>query len=609
MATRRRLIWNVAPAYLLVIVLGTVAVALYAGSIVKKVYSDRVEIELENKSNLFVGLVKPTLAQDRAELQSRCRQWAADGGVRVTVMLPSGEVIADSHENPAVMDNHASRPEMAAALKGEVGRAVRFSNTLKAEMQDIARPVHQDGQLVAVVRIGITMTDLSETLAMVYWRVALGGLVVILISGATALYVFHRHVVGPLHRLQHGAQRFAAGDMTEPIADSQNAEFALLTDVLNTMARQLDEKIRTITQQAREQEAVLAGMIEGVIAVDADERVIMLNAAAAQWLDVDMGKAHGRMSYEVIRNIKLQDLIAQALDRGAPVEAEISLRGEDDRLSLAAQAAPLHTEHGGGPAGVVVVLHDVTRLRHLETVRQQFVSNVSHELKTPIAAIKAAVETLIDEREPAAPGEAAPPSDNVPDVAPRFLAIIARQADRLNAIVEDLLMLARIEEEEQDRKLALSRGPVLPVLRGAVETCQARADEKAMTVTIESDPSIEAMMNAPLLEQAVVNMLDNAIKYSPPRTDIVVAAKRDNGEIVLGVQDRGPGIEKVHLPRVFERFYRTDKARSRALGGTGLGLAIVKHVAQAHGGRVSVDSSQDEGPSRGSTFRIHLPVR
>ena len=191
----------------------------------------------------------------------------------------------------------------------------------------------------------------------------------------------------------------------------------------------------------------------------------------------------------------------------------------------------------------------------------------------------------------------------------RFLAMIMRQADRLNAIVDDLLMLARIEEAEQDRNLATVLGPVQPVLDGAVETCQARADDKGMIVTVEADASVEVQMNAALLEQAMVNLLDNAIKYSPPKTQVWVSADRDHGEIVLTVKEQGPGIEKVHLPRVFERFYRTDKARSRALGGTGLGLAIVKHVAQAHGGRVSVESSQDEGPQRGSTFRIHLPLR
>ena len=612
---RRRLIWKVAPAYLLVILLSTVAVAWYAGDVVRTVYFERVDHELENKTNLLSGLVLPMLDGDRAALQPLCEQWGKEGGFRVTVMLPDGVVVGDSDEKPAAMDNHATRPEMIEALRGDIGRISRYSNTVHTTMRNVARPVWREGAIVCVVRAGIPLTDLQATLWSVYWRVALGGCLVILISAGMALFVFHQHVARPLGILQDGAGRFAAGDLSELIALPQSIEFAALTDGLNAMARQIDDKIRTITQQAREQQAVLAGMIEGVIAVDAQEKVIMLNAAAARWLDVDMSKAHGRVSYEVIRNLKLQELIAKALDSHSPVEGELSLRGEENRLTLQAQASPLREPEAGELSGVVVVLHDVTRLRHLETVRQQFVSNVSHELKTPIAAIKAAVETLMDEHdealaaEAAQAGAAAGEENAAPDAATRFLSIIARQADRLNAIVEDLLMLARIEEEEQDRKLALARGPVLPVLKGAVETCQANADDKQMDVEVQCDGAIEAMMNAPLLEQAVVNLLDNAIKYSPAQTQVQVKARREGGEIVLSVHDRGPGIEKMHLSRVFERFYRTDKARSRSLGGTGLGLAIVKHVAQAHGGRVSVDSSQEEGPARGSTFRIHLPAR
>jgi two-component system phosphate regulon sensor histidine kinase PhoR len=425
----------------------------------------------------------------------------------------------------------------------------------------------------------------------------------------------------PLRVLREGATRFAAGDMRQPIEAPGTRELAALTDRLNAMARQMDEKIRTITQQAAERQAVLSGMIEGVIAIDADERVIMLNAAAAQWLDVDLSKAHGRKSFEIIRNMQLQDMVARALESGQPIEEELTLRGPDRKLSIQAQVAPLGDDAaaaGGAAAGrgVVVVLHDVTRLRHLESIRQEFVANVSHELKTPIAAIKAAVETLVDETEALGVGDPtsdagaghAVPATEAPNGPHRFLAMIARQADRLNAIVEDLLMLARIEADEAERSLVLTRGAVAPVLRAAVETCQAHAQEKGMTIELAADATLAASINAPLLEQAVVNMLDNAIKYSPAETRIEVAARRDNGEVVLSVRDQGPGIEKVHLPRVFERFYRTDKARSRQLGGTGLGLAIVNHVALAHGGRVSVDSSQEDGPDRGSTFRIHLPA-
>ena len=617
MHSRPRLIRKIAPFYLLIVILTTVVLAQYAGTIVRQAYIDRSFVELENKVKLLTLLIEPALASPPEQIQAACLRLGETGGVRLTVMMPDGMVVGDSKATPQTMEYHANRDEMAAALKGRIGRDVRRSVTTHAMTAYVAKPLLRDDKVVAVVRVGLELTELSEVLSAVYVRMTVAGGLALIVIGMVAMYVFQRYISRPLQRLQTRAEQFGAGNLTElvPQSKSDAAEFATLADVLNAMARQLDEKMRTVTQQAHEQRAVLAGMIEGVIAVDNQERVIMLNAAASRWLDVDLARVHGRMSYEVIRNSQIQDLIARTLESDSPIAADLTLRGQDDRLYLQAQSSPLRGEGGG--RGVVVVLHDVTRLNQLETVRQQFVSNVSHELKTPIAAIKAAVETLIDDELPSSDQDGtqatAPATVDGGGGAPvmgrgKFLGIIIRQADRLNAIVEDLLMLARIEEDEQNRKLAMQRGPVVAVLRGAVETCQTKADDKSMAVTIRAEETLMANMNAPLLEQAVVNLLDNAIKYSPPETEIVVTARQEGNEIVLAVRDQGPGIEKVHLPRVFERFYRTDKARSRSLGGTGLGLAIVKHVAQAHGGRVSAESSQEEGPSRGSLFRIHLPM-
>jgi two-component system phosphate regulon sensor histidine kinase PhoR len=262
---------------------------------------------------------------------------------------------------------------------------------------------------------------------------------------------------------------------------------------------------------------------------------------------------------------------------------------------LQAQAAPL-SDAAGQRIGVLIVMHDVTRLRRLEVIRRDFVANVSHEIKTPITAIKGAVETLDD----------AVDDLGLDDSARRFLGIIARQADRLHNIVEDLLSLARIEQETERDRIALERVDLNEVARAAVSACMLQADAKQIKVELRRADSAEVMANAQLLEQAVINLLDNAIKYSPSgtRVSIACAAPDDDAGAQVIVSDQGVGIDSDHLPRLFERFYRTDKARSRAQGGTGLGLAIVKHIAQAHGGTVSVESQV----GRGSTFRIHLPA-
>ncbi len=332
-------------------------------------------------------------------------------------------------------------------------------------------------------------------------------------------------------------------------------------------------------------------MVEGVLAIDADEHVINLNHAAAQLLGLERETALGRSLQEVVRNPALQRLMADVLGNQESASDEIELAlPEGEKRILHAQGSVLHDAHDK-PIGALVVLHDVTRIRRLETVRRDFVANVSHELKTPVTSIKGFVETLLDG------------AMNQPGDAERFLRIIASQADRLGAIIEDLLTLSRVEQEEKQIEILLEPGEIRGVLQSAIELCQVKAEEKKVLILLACEDGLWVRMNSVLLEQAVVNLIDNAVKYSLPGHQVVVEAVQTALEVVIRVQDHGCGIPREHLPRIFERFYRVDKARSRALGGTGLGLAIVKHIVQAHGGRTSVKSTVGQG----STFLIHLP--
>jgi two-component system phosphate regulon sensor histidine kinase PhoR len=391
--------------------------------------------------------------------------------------------------------------------------------------------------------------------------------------------------------LRAAADRFAQGDLSRRVSVSGPLQISALGESLNEMAAQLEDRLSTVVQQRSELGAVLSSMVEGVLAIDLDERILSLNRAAAKLLRLDPAQAIGRSIQETIRNAPLQAFVTHTLRESAATQAEFTLRVPDEsgERTLQAQSAILR-DAADQRIGAVIVLHDVTHIRRLERMRQEFVGNVSHEVRTPVSAVKAAVETLLSEEHPD------------PQTTARFLRIIARQADRLAMIVDDLLSLARIEQEQGRIFAELEPGPVRAVLIGAVETCQANADARQIGVSVECDQLVRAKINAPLLEQAMVNLIDNAIKYSPSHTRVIVSAAAHRDEVVLSVTDRGRGIEPEHLPRVFERFYRTDKARSRDMGGTGLGLSIVKHVAQAHGGRVTVESR----PGEGSTFRIHL---
>ena len=334
-------------------------------------------------------------------------------------------------------------------------------------------------------------------------------------------------------------------------------------------------------------------MVEGVLAVDTDERVIAVNAAAARLLDTDPQTAEGKAIQEIVRNPDLQHVVAQTLGGHMPVEADIVMRvGAEDR-NLQANGTLLHGDDDGADVGAVVVLNDVTRLKRLEAVRRDFVANVSHELKTPVTSIKGFAETLEDG------------ALDDPATARRFVRIIAGQADRLNSIIEDLLALSTLEQSGDSPLLQLEEADLCDVVAVALEVCGHKAEVKHIRLREDCPGGVMTRVSPPLLEQAVVNLVDNAIKYSAEGSEVVIALRESEDEIVVSVTDQGQGVAREHLPRLFERFYRVDKARSRDMGGTGLGLAIVKHIAQIHGGRVSVDSVIGQG----STFRLYLPRR
>jgi two-component system phosphate regulon sensor histidine kinase PhoR len=325
--------------------------------------------------------------------------------------------------------------------------------------------------------------------------------------------------------------------------------------------------------------------------VDKEERILSMNPAAARWLDKEPDRSQGHSLQEVVRNLALQQFISRASGSEQPQEDDITVFQNGERVLHVRSSPLLDADHNR--IGTLVVFDDVTQLRRLENVRRDFVANVSHEIKTPLTAIKGFVETLHQGL-----------VDNPREVE-RFLGIIKKHVDRLNSIIVDLLSLSRVEQESDGRTLETKPVQVLEIFRAARQICRAKAEEKKIRLEFACPPDLIAELDPTLLEQAVVNLLDNAIKYSESEKTVRVEAKLAGGQLVISVQDHGIGIAQRHLPRLFERFYRVDKARSRNMGGTGLGLAIVKHIAKAHGGGVSVDSRLGGG----STFRITLPSR
>jgi two-component system, OmpR family, phosphate regulon sensor histidine kinase PhoR len=562
----------------------------YFSRTMKDFYLAQLASDLTVQARLMEQLATPgLLAGDTASLDALAIKIGRSTGLRVTLILPDGGVLGDTLDDPARMDNHAERPEIIAARQQGVGTAMRYSFTVSSDMMYAAVPVYRQGELAGFVRVAIPATAIDRELRALYGRILLTGLLVTVVAALVSLGVARR-ISRPLEEMKRGAQRFARGELDSPLSVDGSDEIGALAEALNEMALQLDDRIRTITRQHNEQEAVLASMVEGVLAVDLDERILRINQAAAQLLGVESTAVQGRRLQEVIRKADVQRFVAETLASQQSREGEIALRGTDERF-LQAHGTMLHGAEGR-QIGALVVLNDITRLRRLEGVRREFVANVSHELKTPITAIKGFIETLLD-------GALHDPED-----ARRFLDIIHRQAERLNAIIDDLLALSRIEQEEEKKSIPLHKGPVEEVLRAAVQSCTVQGSAKGIAIDLHCEPQLLARLNPPLLEQALVNLIDNAIKYSDSSGRVLVEARATVADVRIAVRDWGTGIPREHLNRIFERFYRVDKARSRKQGGTGLGLAIVKHIVQAHGGRVEVISA----PRQGSTFTIYLPA-
>jgi len=593
------------------VALAAIVLAAYLGSsAIRDFYLEHTRLDLEARARILAPQIEAAFssvqasgnadadeeakASEYVELNSLIKKLGASIETRFTIILPDGKVVADSDEDWQLMESHADRPEIIEAFETKVmGYQTRWSATLKKELMYVAVPVlvregNEKQAAVAVVRASIPTTTIQESLSWIRTRLILGAVVVVVLIALVSMWTSLR-----IHRLirsmADGAEQFAEGKLEHRLTPTGYVEIDVLSNSMNRMANDLSDRIETILRQQNELEAVLVSMQEGVLAVNNDRIVINLNQTCADLLGASLDDVRGRLIHEVIRKSDLLKFVEVTLSREEPFEEDIRIRGDEERW-LNAHGTRLHDAQGK-QIGALVVLHDVTRLRRLENVRRDFVANVSHELKTPITSIKGFVETLLD-------GAMEDPENSV-----RFLEIVSRQVNRLEAIIEDLLTLSRLEKGSEEKITRLERGRIGEVINAAVEMCERKAKEKDIQIAIHCDQQLQVQMNSALLEQALVNLIDNAVKYGPAGSHVDVTAEQDNGRIALRVQDEGCGIEPKHLPRLFERFYRADKARSRELGGTGLGLAIVKHIALVHHGSVGVQSTI----GRGSTFSILLP--
>jgi len=586
---RSRFLWKLTAGYAACVL----ATALIVGALVAARITTNTDRAIQNRlageASLLAAISAPQLlAEPDAGFQHLVEELGRQVGARLTVVAADGRVVADSAERPSNMDNHGQRPEILDARLHGVGSARRFSRTLEERMLYEARSVlAEDGRVLGYARAALPIREYHGRLADLRSTITLGAGVATVVALLLGLFLA-RQFTRPIVELEAAAESIADGKYGRRLYPRSEDELGSLARSFNTMSQRLQETMGSLTAEGGKLGAILSSMVEGVVAVDKDQRVLHVNDVARRQLGMHSAVAEGRPVWELTRMREVTEALSEAIRNQAPVHRVTEAPDARER-SLELHAAPLRRSDGVLD-GAVVVIDDVTELHRLQTVRRDFVANVSHELKTPLTAIQGLLETLLDD----------PSAD--PETSRRFLEKARDQANRLSTLVNDLLSLSRLEATgvTADAEPIDARRPI----ESAIDSLQLVAEARRVRIDKSLPPEpVSIRGDSQALQDAVRNLVDNAIKYSPEGSTVDVRLRASPSSVVIEVEDHGVGIEPRHQERIFERFYRVDPARSRELGGTGLGLSIVRHVALGHDGAVSVDSK----PGRGSTFRILLP--
>jgi two-component system phosphate regulon sensor histidine kinase PhoR len=569
------------------VALSMMAAGVYLNQALEAFAVDALEARLVTAARLLhddarVLLLRPV----PAAVQGFVARAAAPTAARITLIALDGVVLGDSEVPEAELsrlENHANRPEVRAALVGQVGRDLRRSVSIDAPLLYMALPVRDGSRIVGVLRLALPLSVVTSSYAKLHRVMLGGGLLALAVAAGIGIFVAGR-VTRPVVEMEAIARRMSEGEYTARAPVRSVDELGALGRALNGMMAKLREKIDDLVEERAKATAILDGMVEGVIAVDGHECVLLMNERARSMFSVGPARGEGKPLPEVIRNADLHELFRATRTVGQetppPLRRELSLGHPVGRM-LEVTAVPLRL--GAGESGAVMVLHDITALRRLERVRTEFVANVSHELRTPLTAIQGYLETLL--------GGALSERAN----ARRFLEIAFRHTERLGRLLNDLTDLSNIELGKVSLRLAPVR--FADVLTSVLDIVRPKAENGRVGLIADVEPAdLGVHADHDRLAQILINLVDNAVKYTPEGGWVTVRARPlDGTRVEVRVRDTGVGIPRADLPRITERFYRVDKARSRELGGTGLGLAIVKHLVLAHGGELVITSEEGEG--------------
>ncbi len=551
-------------------------VGVFSFSVIRTHYDRRLATELEHLGRAVSADVLALLDGPVDRLETFLKEEGRQTQARITVIDPEGIVLADSIQDPSSMESHRYRPEVAEALDGKVGKSERFSYTVEDRMIYVGLPLkNPDGAVRAVLRFSLFSKDVEILLAQIR-RGILRAVLIVTVLALLAAFLFALHLTRPIQALVRASEKVAGGDFKSKVHIDRRDEFGALAAGFNAMTERLDSQFEDLVHRKEEVDSVFAAIREGLAVIDDKGRITLTNGAFRSFCPAVL--ADGVYYWEAVRSGALQELLGRVRKGKTPLSAELKI---GDRQVLAA------VSYLAAQDGMALVLHDLTDRRRVEDMKRDFIVNVSHELRTPLTAIAGAVELLEDDRQ-------------ANDPAARD--ILRRHVIRMRSIVEDLLKLGELESPGVNLNVGDLDAAALAAR--VIEIFSARAKIKGLRLSLRKSPDLPLLpADAYLIEQALINLVDNAVKYTD-RGGVTVEVKSEAGSLVINVEDTGPGIPEIHRERIFERFYRVDKSRSRILGGTGLGLSIVKHIVQLHGGTIEVRG--EEG--KGSIFSIRLPL-
>ncbi|MGB8323462.1 MAG: ATP-binding protein [Candidatus Acidiferrum sp.] len=588
---QRKLFWKLALTFLALLLSVLLAVDFLAERALRKNYESDGFRQLQALSRIIrlqplaLSSVPPKTPEDIATLNNWVAS-AATSGARVSVITTEGRVLADSQTEPSTMENHLDRPEVRDALQKGEGRSIRQSVSINKPLLYYAVRENIVGDTPIVVRLALPMEDVDSQLGIFRTKLWLWSILILVLAGTVSM-LFSRSFTERIERLREFSGRVAEGDFRPLPPDGTGDTLEALGYSLNQTATRLDRTIRTLTEERNLSSAILGSMVEGVAVVNGAERLVFANPGFAAILGLDVPPVSGSSLLEVVRQTELIEAVRRVLAGEPRVEAEIAT----GTLRQHYFAATVASVRAGETSGAVIVLHDITELRKLERIRRDFVANVSHEFRTPLTAIQGFTETLLA-------GAMDDPQNRL-----RFLGIILEHSRRLARLTEDLLKLSQMDADRLE--LEVRRVSVSVLVESCYETARHRAAEKELNLSLDLPPGIpDVSGDARRLQEVLQNLLDNANQYTLPGGKITLSVQRRAEEVIFTVSDTGIGIPQADQPRIFERFYRVDAARSREAGGTGLGLAIARHLIEVHGGRIWVESELGVG----SKFHFSVPV-